>query len=271
MTGAGRLGWAALTAVAFGSGALSNARESRIPTPVPGGVPVRYSEGTVHGFLVLTTAGGDVLAHGDLLQVVSNEGIASRMVFHFPDGSLFEESATFTQQGVFALKSYHLVQSGPAFPDDLDARLLRSGVYSVMTKSHKDGSDHQYDGTISMPGDVYNGMIPVIVKNVSTRQNTSVHMIAFTPQPRMITLEMAPASATEKVHLGGHEETTVNFALKPQLGFLLHIAAKLSGKMPPDSHMWVVTDDVPAFARSEGPLYTGPVWRIALASPSTAH
>jgi hypothetical protein len=34
--------------------------------------------------------------------------------------------------------------------------------------------------------------------------------------------------------------------------------------------MWVVTDDIPAFARSEGPLYTGPVWRIALASPATA-
>ncbi len=265
------MGWAALTAVAFGTGAMSNMRESRIPMPMPGGVPVRYTEGTVHGFLVLTTDAGDVLAHGDLLQVVSNEGIASRMVFRFPDGSVFDESATFTQQGVFALKSYHLVQSGPAFTDDLDARLSHSGAYSVTTKSHKDGSDHVYDGTIAMHGDVYNGMVPVIVKNVSTRENTSVHLVAFMPEPRMITLELAPASVTEKVHVGGHQETAVNFALKPQLGFFLHIAAKLTGKMPPDSHMWVVTDDVPAFARSEGPLYTGPVRRIALASPSTTH
>jgi hypothetical protein len=105
---------------------------------------------------------------------------------------------------------------------------------------------------------------------VSTRQNTSVHMVAFTPEPRMITLELAPSGVTEKAHIGGHDETEVNFALKPQLGFFLHLGAKLTGKMPPDSHMWIVTDDVPAFARSEGPLYTGPVWRIALASPATA-
>jgi hypothetical protein len=270
MTGAGRLGWAALTAVAFGSGAMSNMRASRVPMPMPGGVPVRYSEGTVHGFLVLTNEAGNVVAHGDLLQLVTNEGLASRMVFHFGDGSVFEESATYTQQGVFALKNYHLVQSGPAFADDLDATLSHSGAYTVKTKARKDGAEHMYDGTLNMPGDVYNGMVPVIVKNVSTRQNTSVHMVAFTPEPRMITLELAPSAVTEKAHLGGHEETEVNFALKPQLGFFLHIGAKLTGKMPPDSHMWVVTDDIPAFARSEGPLYTGPVWRIALASPATA-
>jgi hypothetical protein len=268
MSGTSRLGWAALAAVAFGTGAMSNMRAPGGPAPAPSGVPVHYTEGTVHGFLVLTTDDGTVIAHGDLLQLVANDGIASRMVFHFGDGSVFEESTTFTQQGSFVLKNYHLVQSGPVFADDLDATLSHSGAYTVKTKSHKDGAAHQYDGTLTMPGDVYNGMVPVIVKNVSTRQNTSVHMVAFSPEPRLITLELAPSGATEKAHLGGHEENEVNFTLKPQLGFLLHIAAKLTGKMPPDSHVWIVTDDVPAFARSEGPLYTGPVWRIALASPS---
>jgi len=38
--------------------------------------------------------------------------------------------------------------------------------------------------------------------------------------------------------------------------------------MPPDYRAWIITDEVPAFARFEGPLYTtGPVWRIELASP----
>jgi hypothetical protein len=267
VTAVSRTGWAALAAVAFGTGAMSNMREPRVSAPAPGGVAVRYPEGTAHGFLVLTTDAGTVVAHGDLLQLAANDGIASRMVFHFADGSVFEESATFGQQGVFALKSYHLVQSGPAFADDLDATLSHSGVYAVKTKSHKDGAERRYDGTLDMPGDVYNGMIPIIVKNVSTRQNTSVHVVAFSPEPRMVTLELAPSAVTETAHVGGHEETEVNFALKPQLAFFLHIAAKLTGKMPADSHMWVVTDEVPAFARFEGPLYTGPVRRIALASP----
>jgi hypothetical protein len=69
------------------------------------------------------------------------------------------------------------------------------------------------------------------------------------------------------VLLGQHTETAVKFALKPRLGAVLHLGAKLTGKAPPDSYVWIVTDDVPAFVRSEGPLYSGPVWRIALASP----
>jgi hypothetical protein len=255
--------WVALGSVAFLSGAVSH---TRARVAASRAVAVRYTEGMVHGFLVLTTETGAPLAHGDLLQIARSDGVSSRMIFHFGDGSIFQEAVTFTQQGVFTMTNYHLVQSGPAFADDLDATLSRSGAYSVKTKSHDDGREHEYSGTLSMPGDVYNGMVPTIVKNVSSRENTTVHIVAFMPEPRMISVEFAP-SASEHVRLGGHEETTVDFALKPQLGFLLHAAAKLTGKMPPDSHVWIVTDDIPAFVRSEGPLYSGPVRRIALASP----
>jgi hypothetical protein len=38
--------------------------------------------------------------------------------------------------------------------------------------------------------------------------------------------------------------------------------------MPPDSHAWIVTDEVPAFVRCVGPLHSmGPVWHLELASP----
>jgi hypothetical protein len=42
---------------------------------------------------------------------------------------------------------------------------------------------------------------------------------------------------------------------------------KLLGKIPPDSHVWIVTQEAPMFVRFEGPLYAGPIWRIDLASP----
>lgn len=255
--------WTALGFIAFGTGAISHARDR---APASAAVPVRYTEGTVHGFLELTTADGALLAHGDLLQVVNETGIASRMVFHFAKGSVFEETVTFSQHDVFTMHSYHLVQSGPAFDDDIDASLSRSGTYVVKTKSHKDGRERELNGTLALPGDVYNGMVSTIAKNVSTREHTTVHFVAFMPEPRLIELELAP-SGTQRVLLGRHEETAVNFAIKPKLGFMLHIAAKMTGKMPPDSHVWIITDDVPAFFRSEGPLYSGPVWRIALTSP----
>jgi hypothetical protein len=238
-----------------------------VRVPEGAAIPVRYVEGTVHGFLELTTEAGALLGHGDLLQTATRGGMASRMVFHFRNASVFDEAVTFTQHGVFALETYHLVQSGPAFAEDLDVSLSRSGSYLVKTKSHKDGEEHRYEGTLTLPPDVYNGMLVIIAKNAPARDTTTVHLVAFTPQPRLVRLELAP-SGSQRVLIGQHEETAVKFTLKPRLGALLLLGAKATGKAPPDSYVWIVTNDVPAFVRSEGPMYSGPVWRVTLASPA---
>ena len=250
--------------VAFGTGAISNERERPV---VGAGVPVRFTEGTVHGFLELTTEAGAFLARGDLLQVARNGGVESRMVFHFENGSVFEESVTYTQHDVFTMETYHLVQSGPAFENDLDATLSRGGNYVVRTKAHKDGTENEFAGSIAMPGDVYNGMVVTIAKNSSAEHVTTVHAVAFLPEPRLVAVELTPSGA-QRVALGKHEETAVDFLVKAKLGFFLHLGAKLTGQLQPDTHVLIVTDDVPAFVRSDGPMYTGPVWRIALAAPS---
>src|ERR1700722_5954354 len=54
-------------------------------------VPVRHREGLVHGFLVLRTLDGEIIANGDQTQVARGDRITSRVVFHFKDGSLHEE------------------------------------------------------------------------------------------------------------------------------------------------------------------------------------
>ena len=44
--------------------------------------------------------------------------------------------------------------------------------------------------------------------------------------------------------------------------------AKLIGKQPLDTSVWILGGDAPSFVRSEGQFYQdGPVWRIELASP----
>jgi hypothetical protein len=239
-------------------------RERRV-APAP--IPVRYSEGTVHGFLELQTIGGVLLAHGDLLQVPRDKGIESRMVFHFADSSVFEESVTFTQHGVFTMQDYHLVQKGSAFENDLEVTLARSGKYRVTTRSHRDGAVKQYAGTLDLPPDTYNGMVITIAKNLAPRDTQTVHIVAFTPKPRIVGLEFAPAGQ-QRVLLGRHAETAVHYRLKPKLGGIVKIIASVLGKVPPDSDAWIITDDVPAFVRYEGPMYSGPVWRLSLASPT---
>ena len=220
----------------------------------------------MHGFLALRTAEGALLAHGDLLQTAKNGGIESRMNFHFSN-SVFDETVSFTQRGVFTMQQYHLVQSGPAFANDIDVTLARSGAYVVTTKSHKDGKESRFSGTLELPPDVYNGMVITVAKNLRAKTSESVHIVAFTPEPRIIGLELAPVGS-DKVMLGKHSEAVSHILLKPKLGTLLKFFAKLKGQNPPNSDVWIVSDDVPAFVRYQGPLYSGPVWQINLTAPS---
>jgi hypothetical protein len=232
-------------------------------------VPVHFPEGTVHGFLELRTQDGTLLAHGDLTQLVRGDAVESRMVFHFADtGTVFDESVRFTQDSVFAMKQYHLVQRGSIFPFALDATISPGGKYFVKTTSKaKDATEKRYEGSFELPADTYNGMVITVAKNVPAHELRTVHIVAFTPEPRVIALELAPAGAST-VKIGGHTEQAEEFALKPKLGAALAFFAKIAGKLPPDSHVWIVTDDVPAFVRFEGPMYMGAVWRLTLASPA---
>jgi hypothetical protein len=78
---------------------------------------------------------------------------------------------------------------------------------------------------------------------------------------------MEPAG-DERVSLGAATKPAAHYVLKPKLGPILGLIARLAGKLPPDNHAWIITEDVPAFVRFQGPLYMGgPVWRIELASP----
>jgi hypothetical protein len=231
-------------------------------------IPVRFPEGLTHGFLVLSTKDGVFLASGDLLQAARDGAVESRMVFRFKDGSVFDETAVFTQEQKFTLQSYHLVQSGPAFPEDTEISLQRaSGKYRIKTKTHKDGREEVLEGKLDLPPDVYNGMVVTVTKNLGKGVGETVHIVAFTPKPLLIKLKLVPAGE-HKVLVGERAKTATHFVFEPKPGMWLTLFAKLLGRMPPDYHVWVVTDDLPAFVRFDGPLYSmGPIWRIELTSP----
>ncbi len=258
-----RVPGSALTLAFLAVATLSAQSSSRTE---PNGIAVRFAEGTVHGFLELRTAGGSFLANGDLVQLARGGGIESRMTFRFADSSFFEETVSFTQQGVFALRSYHLVQRGRAFTADLDASIAGSGEYVVSSTSHDDGKHKEYAGTLKMPPDVSNGLPIILLKNLARHDTQTVHLVAFTPAPRMIKLRMAPVTELRLLN-GAGGEAAVEFALKPEVGGVSGFFGRLLGKIPPDGHVWIVTQDAPMFVRFEGPMYAGPVWRIDLVNP----
>ena len=231
-------------------------------------VPVRFTEGMVRGFLVLTDTKGNRIASGDFLQVPKGGEVSSRILLIFKDGSLHDETAVFTQQQDFVLRRYRLVQRGASFKDNIEVSLDRATKkYQVKVKPHKGGEEKVLDGKLDLPQDVYNGMVPTVAKNLVKGSRETVHMVAFTPTPRVIELEIIP-SGEEKVLVGDLKKSALHYVLKPKLG-MLRIPAALLGHSPPDNHIWIITTEVPAFVKFEGPLATdGPIWRIELASPT---
>jgi hypothetical protein len=224
-----------------------------------GPVAVRYQEGVTRGFPVLRSLEDEKLAHGDLVQVADGDRVVSRLVFRFKDGSIHDETVVFSQRGVFKLLTYRLVQRGPSFPETLEAFIDReTGRYEVRYRADDDSPEEQVTGKFTMPDDAYNGMISMIVKNLPPGGTEMVSVVAFTPKPRAVKLQLMPVAEERAAVAGAHLPAT-RYHVRPQLGLF----ASLRVMDSPDIRVWVVSGEAPAFLRAEGPLYfMGPIWRV---------
>jgi hypothetical protein len=223
-------------------------------------VAVRFAEGVTRGFPVLRSLTGDKLAQGDLVQIPrGDEVVESRLVFRFRNGSLYDERVVFSQRHVFTLLSYRLVQRGPSFPETVEASVDRAtGRYDVRYRGDDDSPEEVLSGDFELPPDAYNGLLSTLMKNLPAGRSTVVHIVAFTPKPRLVKMLLAPA-AQDPVQINDAAVTATRFLIRPQLGLL---ATLLVAEIP-DVKLWIAGGEAPAFLRFEGPLYfLGPIWRI---------
>jgi hypothetical protein len=225
-------------------------------------IKVRLAEGNTRGFLVLRRPGGEPVAHGELRQKPIGALIESRLLLNFEDGSLYDESVTFSQKDVFRLEAYRLVQRGPSLPMTEVSFDRKSGFYSARTQE-KNKHEQTATGRLEMPADLYNGLGLVLLKNLPGGR-ASGQMAVFTPAPRLIGMDLV-VEGEDWVVVGREVQKATRYLVKLEIGGLTGVIASLVGKNPPDARYWFVTGDVPAFARFEGALYlNGPVWRIEL-------
>ena len=231
-------------------------------------VAVRHTEGIVHGFLVLRSLDGKALADGDLIQVARGNRVTTRLVFHFKDGSIHDETVVYSQRQRFQLLSNRLLQKGPSFPQPLEMTI--DGVSGQVTVRYRNEHGEQKVETehIDVPLDLANGMMLTLLKNIRPEAPpNTVSLIAATPKPRLVKLAIT-AAAQERFSIGGSTRTATHYVLKVEIGGISGLLAPLVGKQPPDSHVWILGGDAPAFVKSEQPLYLGgPMWRIELVSP----
>jgi hypothetical protein len=227
-------------------------------------VPVRRTQGTAHGFLILKTLEGATLAAGDLVQVAHGNRVTSRLTFHFRDGSLDDETTVFTQSGVFRLLSDHHIQRGPSFPKPLD--IFIDAATGQITSRGKDGKSTQ--NHLDLPADVANGLQLSLLLNLDpTAPPTRLSMIAPTEKPRLVHIVVA-GEGQDPLTIAGIRHRAANFRIKVELGGVTGLVAPMVGKKPSDIHVWVLGGDAPAFIKQEGQFYEGgPIWRVELTCP----
>jgi hypothetical protein len=231
-------------------------------------VAVRYSEGVVHGFLALRALDGTLLASGDIMQVARGGRVTAHLVFHFKDGSLHDETTIFSQADRFRLVSDRVVQKGPAFPRQLDMTINAERGQVTVRYKDADGKEEVEDEKLDLPPDLANGIMPVLLKNVSARNPLpTMSYVAATPKPRLVKLILS-AAGVDTFSIAGSNRRATHYVIKVDIGGLSGVLAPIFGRQPPDNHLWILEDAAPAFLKSEGPLYVGgPPWRIELTSP----
>jgi hypothetical protein len=239
-----------------------------LPSPAAAApVKMRYPEGPSHGFVTLSDVATDkVIAHGELIQSMGRQGIVSRLVIRFDDGSLYDEVMTFTQKPAFRVTSYKLTQKGPAFADDTFYEFDRSGKYSARVRPH--GKEEERDsGTTEIPDDVSNGMTSVLAKNLPKGESASTHLMNFRPKPLVLDLTVSP-EGKDPFWVGGVSTDATRFLIKPTIPGVKGVLAKVVGKDPPEVRMWISPQPAPVMVKFEGAMFVdGPQWRIELSAP----
>lgn len=228
-------------------------------------VPARHQQGSAHGFVVLRTLDGKRIATGDMTQTIKGGLVTARLILHFRDGSIDDDTTVFTQRGLFHLLSDHHIQHGPSFPKPIDT--LIDTATGQVTSHGEDGKVSQEH--MDMPADLSNGMPPNLLMNLDpSAAETTLSFIAPMAKPRLIHVTVKPAGRVAFT-IGDTRRRAVDYVLHVELGGVAGVVAPLLGKQPEDYHIWILPGASPAFIREQGQLYFGgPVWRIEQVSPS---
>ena len=230
-------------------------------------VTVRRVQGFLHGFVVLKDLDGKILASGDVTQIPSGNHITTTLKLHFRDGSVYEQTAAYSQRKIFQLLSYKEVQKGPAFNKPTVLSFDTTSGNITIQQTGEDAKVKDITKRLDLPADLANGILPTLVSNIDPNAETVLSMLVATPEPRIVKLKISPAGQ-DSFSVGGAGNKAEHYIMKIDIGGVTGAVAKVVGKQPPPIHMWMLAGNAPIFLKSESQLFEdGPIWRMELASP----
>jgi hypothetical protein len=116
----------------------------------------------------------------------------------------------------------------------------------------KDGTDKTIADKLSLPPDLANGILALLLTDADPKVETTLSMVVSTPKPRVVKLKIS-ASDQDSFSVGGSVAKATHYIVKIDIGGVTGVAAKVLGKQPPPVHIWVAAGHAPVFLKSEGP------------------
>jgi hypothetical protein len=211
-----------------------------------------------------------MIADGQSSQVVSGSRVTSKTQFHFKDGSIYEETAVFSQPKSFRLQNYHLIERGPSFPHPVEVFIdCQHGQVEVRSQDDK-GHDKVIKQHMDLPTDLGNGILFTLFANSQPgASKATVSMLVTTPKPRIVRVNLTPTGTKDPFWIGNSKYEASHYVLKIDLGGIAGKVAPLVGKQPPDSELWILDGAPPLVVKFEGQFFEGgPIWQMELAAPA---
>src|SRR5437660_8360728 len=156
-------------------------------------IPVRHTEGLIHGFLVVRTLEGKAFADGQMTQDARGDRVTTHLIFRFKDGSIYEDTTIFSQHGTFRLLSTHLIRRGPSFKQPMDTAIDASTGQVKVRYTDNVRKQKVIARRLELPPDVANGLLLTLMKDIKPSvPRTTVSVVATTPKPRLVKLAILP-------------------------------------------------------------------------------
>ena len=217
-------------------------------------IAVRQIQGPNHGFMVARSEAGKIIARFEIVQVVQGDEVTMRLTYHFLDGSIDEETTTYSQHDTFRLVRSHHVQKGPFFAKPVDFTVDAETGMATSRTVDKKGKMHVESEHMDLPSDIANGVVGALLLNA--QHNAApfrVGLLVPIGSGRLIRILIAP-EGEQPFHMAGQSLKATVFRIHPELGGIVGMIAHLIGLQPKDVMVWVQEGEKPAVVRIVGQL-----------------
>lgn len=223
-------------------------------------IPVRHLQQPMQRWMVARSETRQTLARVEFSQSTKGDEVTMRMIFHFGDGSIDDETTTYRQQGVFQLVRDQHIERGPFFARPVDFTVNAATGELTSRIAEANGGSSVETRHMDLPKDVANGFVGTLLLNVPPHTAPfRVEMVAPVGGGRLVQLLISPDSE-QAFQMDGQRRRAMVFRIHPVLGGLVGILARLLGLQPKDVMVWIEEGAEPAVVRIVGQLGgSGPV------------